>query len=835
MSETYDFQSIEKKWQQRWNDSGLFRAPVSPDPARKFYLLEMFAYPSGDIHMGHFRNYGIGDAVCRWLLMNGKDVLHPFGWDAFGLPAENAAIKRNIHPGEWTRKNIGVSRSTLQAVGMGYDWEREFATCEPDYYHFTQWIFLLLHERGLVYRKNAPVNWCDDCNTVLANEQVQDGRCWRCESEVAKRDLEQWYIKITEYAQRLLDGLDTLPKWPNSTLASQRNWIGRSEGAELRFPVADAPEGCPDVLEVFTTRPDTLWGVTFLAVAPESEFGRWCGAHGPNAADVAAYAADAAKKTEIERMAANREKTGVLSGMHAVHPTTGEKLPVFVADYVLASYGTGYVMAVPAHDERDYAFATARELPIRIGIQNGDGSLALESMDNAYTESGVMVASGPFDGRDSAEAMSDLLAWLEEQGIGKARVTFRLRDWLISRQRYWGCPIPMVHCAACGVVPLSKEQLPVRLPDNVTNWMPEGRSPLADVADFVATTCPKCGGAAERDVDTMDTFIDSAWYHLRFTDAHNAEMPFDRVKAAAWLPLDLYIGGAEHANGHLLYFRFITKVLKDAGYLEVEEPVTRLFHHGMVSDSDGHTMSKSRGNVISPIDNARDFGTDAARIAMFFFAPSADEIKWSEQGVRGAVKLVQRLYGMFCDSAEWLKTLRADVRGGPDASPAGKDARRKAHELLQRLDQAFAGDLALNPAIAGIYELLNVLPAPAAMQSASEADQRCYAESLRLLALAMAPLVPHLAEEVHAMLGGEDSVFRASWPVVDPGALTRDEVEIGVQVRGKMKARITVAADADEATVREVALSHELVQAALEGREIRKVIVVPGRLVNIVV
>jgi leucyl-tRNA synthetase len=840
MSENYDFRTIESKWQRRWNESGLFRAPELPDSDRKFYLLEMFAYPSGDIHLGHFRNYGIGDAVCRWLLMNGRDVLHPFGWDAFGLPAENAAIKRGIHPGEWTRKNIAVSRSTLQAVGMGYDWEREFATCEPDYYHFTQWIFLLLHERGLVTRKNAPVNWCSGCATVLANEQVQDGRCWRCESEVEKRDLEQWYIRITEYAQRLLDGLDTLPHWPRSTVASQRNWIGRSEGAELRFPVADAPEGCPeqcpeDVLEVFTTRPDTLWGVTFLAVAPESAFGRWCAEHGPNAAEVAKYAAEAAKKTEIERLAANREKTGVLSGMHAVHPTTGEKLPVFVADYVLASYGTGYVMAVPAHDERDFAFAKARGLPIRIVIQNEDGSLVLDEMEDAYTPAGPMVASGPFDGRHSEEAMSDLLAWLEEQGIGTAKVTFRLRDWLISRQRYWGCPIPMVHCAACGIVPMPQDQLPVRLPDNVTNWIPEGRSPLADVADFVSTTCPQCGGAAERDVDTMDTFIDSAWYHIRYTDSHNGELPFDPEKANAWMPVDLYIGGAEHANGHLLYFRFITKVLKDAGYLNVEEPVTRLFHHGMVADADGKTMSKSVGNVISPIDNAEKVGTDASRVAMFFFAPSADEIRWSEQGVKGAVKLVQRVYDLYCAGADWLQTFPADVRGDAAGSDEAKEARRKAHELLQRMDHAFAGDLALNPAVAGIYELLNVLPASAAMQEASDADQRCYAESLRVLALAMAPLVPHLAEEVHEMLGGEGSVFQASWPQVDPDALARDEIEIAVQVRGKVKARIRVTADADEETVKAAALAEEIVQKAIDGREIRKVIVVPGRLVNIVV
>ncbi len=608
--------------------------------------------------------------------------------------------------------------------------------------------------------------------------------------------------------------------------------------------MADPPAGCPDVLEVFTTRPDTLWGVTFLAVAPESAMGRWCAEHGPNAAAVAAYAEETKKKTEIERLAANREKTGVLSGVHAVHPTTGEKLPIYVADYVLASYGTGYVMAVPAHDERDFAFAKARDLPIRIVIQNADASLSLETMENAYSPAGTMVASGPFDGRNSKEAMGDLLAWLGDEGIGTAKVTFRLHDWLISRQRYWGCPIPMVHCSACGVVPVPRDQLPIELPQDVQNFIPEGRSPLADVASFVATTCPKCGAAAERDVDTMDTFIDSSWYHLRFTDAHNGDMPFDPEKARQWLPLDLYIGGAEHANGHLLYFRFITKVLRDAGYLEIDEPVVQLFHHGMVADSDGHTMSKSRGNVVSPIDNAREFGIDASRIAMFFFAPSADEIRWSEKGAHGARKLVQRLFALFTECAPFVRAMPFDVKGcdvtggavkgDSGASEAAKEVRRRAHTLLQRFDVAFGGEFALNTGIAGIYELLNAFPTPAVAAAAADADRRCYAESLRVLSLAMAPIAPHLAEEVHVLLGGEGSVFNAAWPQLDESALEQDEIEIAVQVKGKIKARIKVAADTDQATVEAAALADPDVQRAIDGREIRRVIVVPGRLVNVI-
>ncbi len=837
MSDLYDFRTTEAKWQASWNETGLFRAPADPDPSRKFYALEMFAYPSGDIHIGHFRNYGIGDAAVRRLLMQGKDVLHPFGWDAFGLPAENAAIQRDIHPREWTLGNIATGRSTLQAVGLGYDWEREFATCNPDYYHFTQWIFVLLYERGLVYRKNAPVNWCVGCATVLANEQVQDGQCWRCKSVVEKRDLEQWYIRITEYAQRLVDGLDTLPKWPKSTLASQRNWIGRSEGAAITFGVESPAEGCPSELEVFTTRPDTLWGVTFLALSPESDAGRWCAGHGSNATDVAAYAKAAALKTEIERSAANREKTGVDSGLRAVHPCTGETVPVLVADYVLASYGTGYVMGVPAHDERDFQFAKAHDLGIAVVIQNKSGSLDVATMEGAYTESGVMTASGPFDGRPSADAIPQpqVIAWLEEQGTGSGRVTFRLRDWLISRQRYWGCPIPMVHCAACGVVPVPQDQLPVTLPPDVESWIPKGRSPLADVAEFVATTCPKCGGAAERDVDTMDTFIDSSWYHLRYTDAHNGDLPFDPVAAAKWLPVDLYIGGAEHANGHLIYFRFITKVLKDAGFLDVEEPVVRLFHHGMVQDGDGRTMSKSLGNVISPIHLAREFGIDAARLAMFFFAPSREEIRWNEDGAAAARKLVTRLHATFVANRDVIAAFPADVRGDSSGSDEAREARRRAHIMLQRFDDAFDGDLALNPGVAAIYELLNVFPNAEKVAASSEADRRCYAEALRVLALTMAPVAPHLAEEVHEMLGGEGSVFRTSWPAVDPEALVLDTVEIAVQVRGKVKARITVAADADEASVRETALADPAVVAAIGEQPVRRVIVVPGRLVNVVV
>ncbi len=836
MTERYDIHATEAKWQARWGELGLFRAPEPPREGRAAYLLEMFIYPSGDIHLGHFRNYGIGDAVCRWSLMKGRDVLHPFGWDAFGLPAENAAIQKGIHPQDWTKANIAQSRATLQASGLGYDWSREFATCDASYYRFTQWMFLLLHERGLVYRKAAPVNWCEGCNTVLANEQVEQGRCWRCHGEVVKRELEQWYIRITEYAQRLLDGLESLPEWPHSTVTSQRNWIGRSEGAEIDFAVQwpdGRPEGGP--LRVFTTRPDTLWGVTFLTVAPESPFGRLAAANGPNAPEVARYAEAAAKKTEIERTAADREKTGVATGFAAVNPATGERVPIFVSDYVLATYGTGSVMGVPAHDERDFRFAKAKGLPIRVVIVAPGGTSDASLLEDAFTEPGTMIASPPFDGRRSDEAIPEIVAWLEQQGHGRPKVTFRLRDWLISRQRYWGCPIPMIHCRVCGIVPVPKQDLPVLLPPDVTNWLPKGRSPLADVPAFVNVKCPKCEGPAQRDADTMDTFIDSSWYHLRYTDPHNAEAPFDPAKAKQWLPIQLYIGGAEHANGHLIYFRFLTKVLKDAGLVEVEEPVVRMFHHGMVQDADGRTMSKSLGNVTSPIDMIREYGVDATRLAMFFFAPSREEIRWSASGAGGARKLVHRIHDLVTACAPAVQGLTDGMTTIGEPSSRVCEVRRAAHEMLKRFDDAFAGDLAFNTGIAAIYELLNVFPTPEEVAAAPSDERAGYAEALSILVRALAPMAPHLAEELHEVLGGTESVFRAEWPKFDAGALRRDEVEIAIQVNGKIKARVNVPAGGSEDLLRNTAMAVPQVVTALAGRPVRRIVVVPDRLVNVIV
>lgn len=831
-SDRYDFRHLEAAAQARWADLGLFRAAERPDPARKAYLLEMFPYPSGDIHMGHFWNYGLGDAIARWFLMNGRELLHPFGWDAFGLPAENAAIKKGIHPRGWTLGNIATSKATMQRLGLSYDWSREITTCLPDYYRHTQRIFLLLHERGLTYRKDAAVNWCPTCATVLANEQVVEGKCWRCSAEVGKRDLEQWYVRITNYAERLLRGLDGLAEWPPSTVASQRNWIGRSDGAEIDFRVP-TPHG-ERRLTVFTTRPDTLWGVTFVTAAPESEFAAYAAKGGPNAAEVAAYRAAAAKKTEMERTATDREKTGVRSGFDAVHPVTGERVPVFVADYVLATYGTGCVMGVPAHDSRDFLFARRHGLAVKGVVLPPSGAFDPETAEDAYTEAGTLTASPPFDGQDSDEAIPRIIAWLAEEGLGRARTTYRLRDWLISRQRYWGCPIPMVHCGTCGIVPVPERDLPVLLPENVVNWIPKGRSPLSDVPEFIDTKCPKCGGAAKRDADTMDTFIDSSWYFLRYCDPRNAAAPFERAKADAWLPIDLYIGGDEHANGHLLYFRFLTKVLHDAGWLAVDEPVRRMYHNGMVHDAEGRLMSKSKGNAVSPGDVLPEIGIDAARIAMFFFAPSDEDIRWVPSGAGGARKFCQRVHALVHDCAEFVRATAADApREG--ASASAKDVRRAAHEALKRFEEAFAGRLAFNTGIAGVYELLNAFPPPAEAAAAPPADRACYAESVRLLVLMLAPFAPHLCEDLHDALGGTGTVFRQRWPRHDPSALVRDEVEIAVQVNGKIKARVNVPAGAPEERVKEIALAEGAVAAAVAGRPPKRVVVVPGRLVNVIV
>jgi leucyl-tRNA synthetase len=839
--EPYRPHEFESRWQEYWQREGLDRTPEPPRDKR--YVLEMLPYPSGDIHIGHFRNYTIGDVVARFERMRGHDVLHPFGWDAFGLPAENAAITRGIHPGEWTTKNIETSRNTLRQMGLSYDWEREVVTCRADYYKFTQWMFLLLHKRGLAYRARAAVNWCPVDQTVLANEHVVDGCCWRHPGvPVEKRELEQWFFRITEYAQRLLDDLDKLPDWPESTVKMQRSWIGRSEGAEVTFYVPGwaTASGHGEGITVFTTRPDTLWGATFLTLAPEHAMVARV-VTPDQRAEVEAYVTAARRKTDIERSDLTRLKDGVFTGAYAINPVTHDPIPIWVADYVLGGYGTGAIMGVPAHDERDFAFASSYGLPLKVVVQPLDPAtprLDAETMTEAWSGEGTMVDSPPFDGTPAPEGIPQVIAWLAERGIGRAKVQFRLRDWLISRQRYWGCPIPMIHCPQCGIVPVPEEQLPIELPPNVQSFIPTGRSPLEDVAEFINTTCPQCGGPAKRDPDTMDTFVDSSWYMLRYVDANNDREPFSRERAKEWLPIDLYIGGDEHATGHLLYFRFFTKVLFDAGWVPVEEPARRLVHQGMVADAQGETMSKSKGNVVSPgALFARD-GVDVPRLAMLFFAPSDAEILWSEAGIEGTRRFVHRLWEtMVSTIADARFAVVATAGSGIDPnglSSGAREAWRLVHRALERTTQACERDLAFNTAVALYMEWINAVRRVGEPGEWSDADFPSLAAAVRIVAQAIAPLAPHLGEELWQRVGGEGSVFRAGWPQVDAAALRRETVEVPVQVNGKLRSRIYLAPDASKEEMEQAALADDKVRELLAGKPPRRVIVVPGRLVNVV-
>lgn len=822
-----DFKTLDARWQKYWVDSGLYRTPEKTDPDEKFYLLEMYAYPSGDIHIGHFRNYTVGDVMWRYLRSRGKKLLHPFGWDSFGLPAEQAAIKRNIQPGEWTEGNIATGKQTLTRLGISYDWDREVVTSRPDYYHWTQWIFLKLYEKGLTYQDEAAVNWCPECNTVLANEQVTaSGTCWRHETTtVEKRFLKQWYFRITDYAQRLLDSLDDLEKdWPASTVAQQRNWIGRSEGAEINFTVVETGDDLP----IFTTRPDTIYGVTFMAIAPDARLMRTLLDRCPNKQAVEEYTRAAQKKTEIERTAEGTEKDGVDTGLRVRNPFNGKEVPLYVADYVLAGYGCGAVMAVPAHDQRDFEFARKYGIPIVTVIHpEGEDPLDPKAMTEAFTAHGVMHNSDSFDGIPSKEGIGKTARYAESEGFGRAAINFKLRDWLISRQRYWGSPIPMIHCPVCGVVPVPEKDLPVLLPE-VEDFIPKGRSPLEDVPEFMDTSCPSCDQAARRDADTMDTFVCSSWYQFRYTDPHNSEKSWEKEKINQWMPVDLYIGGSEHAMGHLIYFRFITKVLHDLGYVAVDEPAKVLFHHGMVLDEKGDIMSKSKGNVVSPVTLIDEWGVDIPRLAMLFFAPPHKEILWTEKGLVGAKRFLIRY-------ANFVKSL-AGKGNGSETAPAlenvsGNDleAFKRTHRTIRKVTADIEG-LQYNTAIAALMELLNDL-------GGFEAADSQIADWLgATLAQLIGPFAPHLAEELWEAMDRAPSVFEAPWPGWDEAACQENEVTIAVQVKGKLRGTITAAAGVSQDDALGLALADEKVKRHVpdEGT-IKKVIFVPDKIVNIIV
>jgi leucyl-tRNA synthetase len=824
----YDPATIEAKWQQRWAaDPALYAAEPASAGKQKYYVAEMLPYPSGALHMGHVRNYSIGDALARHMWMRGYNVLHPMGWDAFGLPAENAALKNNTPPREWTLNNVAAMKRQMQRLGLSYDWATEITTCLPDYYRWNQWFFLRMYEKGLVYRKKSKVNWCPECATVLANEQVIDGKCWRHEdTQVELRDLEQWFFRITAYAQELLDGLDKLDGWPEKVRTMQRNWIGRSEGTEVDFGV----EGRSEKIRVFTTRVDTIFGATSVQLAPEHPL-------------VTALAAeDAGLKVQVGQLIEEQkrareagdvgaiEKHGVPMGQFAVNPYNGELVPIWVANYVLMDYGTGAIMSVPAHDERDFEFATKYAIPIRRVIAPA-ADPKVEAPELPFTtEDGVLVNSGEFDGLSCAAAQKKLQEAAARKGFGEAKVVFRLKDWGVSRQRYWGTPIPMIHCEHDGLVQVPDDKLPVVLPAQVEITQ-QGGSPLGRVPDFVNVTCPKCGHPAKRETDTMDTFVDSSWYFYRYTDAKNDRQPFDPARAGYWFPIDQYIGGVEHAILHLIYSRFWTRVMRDLGLVTHNEPAKRMFTQGMVI-KDGAKMSKSKGNVVSPDDMVGRYGADATRMYALFAAPPDRDLDWQEDGVAGVSRFLGRVWRLTTKYAQRAKT----GRGQTVASPTGTSLKllRKLHQTTAKITQDFEGRWHFNTCVAAIMELVNEIQAADAQVAAGDVPAPVILELLRTLVLLLAPFAPFLAAELWEELGEESSVLRAPWPKSNAELAREDEIEIPVQINGKLLTVIRVAADTDAKAMEAAARSDERVRARIAGKSTVKVIVVPGKLVNLV-
>ncbi|MFY9139595.1 MAG: leucine--tRNA ligase [Thermacetogeniaceae bacterium] len=824
MDTRYNFRLVEKKWQQRWEESGAFHVTEEPEK-QKYYCLVMFPYPSGKLHMGHVRNYAIGDVLARFFKMQGFNVLHPMGWDAFGLPAENAAIKNRIHPAKWTWDNINSMREQLKSLGLSYDWSREVATCHPDYYRFTQWLFLQLYHNDLAYKKKQAVNWCPSCATVLANEQVVAGCCERCDTEVEKKDLEQWFFRITAYADRLLEDLEKIPGWPEKVKLMQTNWIGRSVGAEVRFTAENGKE-----IKVFTTRPDTIFGVTYMVLAPEHPLVEELIKDKAEAGKVREFVARAKKQSELERTSAEGEKEGIFTGAYAINPLSKEKIPIWVANYVLMEYGTGAVMGVPAHDQRDLEFARKYNLPVKVVIQPLGRDLDAATMDEAYAEPGIMVNSGEFDGMDSEVARLKITEYLKEKGLGEETVNYRLKDWLISRQRYWGAPIPIIYCDRCGIVPVPEKDLPVLLPEDVA-FEPTGESPLRKADSFINTSCPQCGAPARRETDTIDTFVCSSWYFLRYCSPRD-ERPFDPEKVAYWMPVDQYIGGVEHAILHLLYSRFITKVLYDQKLVPVDEPFTNLLTQGMVL-KDGFKMSKSKGNVVSPEEIIENYGADTARLFILFAAPPERDLDWSDQGVEGAYRFINRVWRLVQRVAPEVKEkVEWDVAS---LSSAEKDLRRVIHRTIQRVEDDIKTRFNFNTAVSAIMELTNALYHYLDGTDQEQWHRGVLREGLSSLALLLAPFTPHFAEELWEVLGNKDSVHEQQWPQVDREALKEEEITIVVQINGRVRDHIQVPVGLDNKKLEEAVLSQPKVANLIQGKELVKVICVPNKLVNLVV
>jgi len=836
-STTYNPTEIEPKWRKRWEEEGLFKG--LDEAEERVYVLEMFPYPSGDLHMGHLKNYVIGDLLARLLVTEGKSVLHPMGYDSFGLPAENAAIERGADPREWTLLNVQKYRETIHKLGLSYDWDRELSTCNPDYYRWTQWIFLHLYEQGLAYRKSSNVNWCPSCQTVLANEQVEGGGCYRCETPVTKKKLPQWYFRVTEYAQRLLEDLELLEDWPERVKVMQANWIGRSEGANVEFPllegakekVAEGTDESDPVLEVFTTRTDTLFGATFMVLAPEHRWMTYLLEASPNHETVKDYIEEALRKTEIARTAVDRIQDGVDLGLTALNPATGESIPIWVADYVIESYGGGSVMGVPAHDERDYAFACRYGLEIRKVVEAAEGYDAPE--DDAYVGPGTLVNSGSFDGLSVNDAIEAISLDLKEKGQGGPAVTYRLRDWLISRQRYWGAPIPMIHCETCGIVPVPEDDLPVLLPEGEIDFTPKGKSPLAAVEEWVQVECPCCGGGARRETDTMDTFVDSSWYFIRYCDASNDCKAWEREKVDRWLPVDHYIGGIEHAILHLLYSRFIMKVFYDTGLVGYKEPFKTLFTQGMVLRF-GDKMSKSKNNVVPVGPFIDEWGADTARLTILFAAPPERDFEWTDDGVQGAFRFLNRIHRLC---VEQIEVARAYHKAGhipmDEMSTQAQAVYRKTQQTLKKVRHD-CYEFHFNTAVAAMMELYNEL---SRFQPGSDLDKQVMGHSLGCLIQMLAPFAPHLAEEHWSRFGETESVFRHSWPRPDPAGMEEETVQFVFQVNGKLRGEAEVSADSagDKAAMLEEARRHENVARYLSEGEIVKEIFVPGKLLNLVV
>ena len=822
MERDYNFKKIETKWQKRWEEEDLFH--VTEDPSKpKYYCLEMFPYPSGKLHMGHVRNYSIGDVVARYKTMNGFNVLHPIGFDSFGLPAENAAIKNGAHPAVWTSSNIAEMERQLRTMGLSYDWDREACTYKEEYYRWMQWIFIQFYKKGLAYKKENPVNWCPSCATVLANEQVVEGCCERCGTQVTKKDLSQWYLKITDYADRLLDNLDNMPGWPEKVKTMQRNWIGRSEGTELDFNVVDMDLK----LRVFTTRVDTLFGTTFMVVSPEHPMLGKLIEGMENEEKCKEYCEYVKTLNDIERTSTSKEKTGVFTGRYAVNPVTLKEIPIYISDYVLISYGTGAVMGVPAHDQRDFEFAKKFGLDIVPVVDPGTGDIDWNDLKAAFEAEGTMINSGKYDGMNNKDAIVAIREDLKAIGLGEAVTNYRLRDWLISRQRYWGTPIPMINCPECGWVPEKEENLPVLLPTDVV-FTGKGESPVATSKTFVDCKCPVCGKAAKREVDTMDTFLDSSWYFLRYTDARNDKAPFDYEKANYWMPVDQYIGGVEHAILHLMYARFFTMVLHDMGLVNVEEPFTNLLTQGMVL-KDGSKMSKSVGNVVSPDEIIEKYGADTARLFILFAAPPERELEWSDTGVEGSYKFINRVYRLIAELSE-------DTEGIPPVYNAEtKDDKQLNYILnntIRRVTEDIGNRFNFNTAISAIMELTNEIYRYKELEDVNLGLLRSAAEKLVLL---LSPFTPHVCEELWEALGFVEPVYKAQWPAYDEKALVKDSVEIVVQINGKVKAKLEVPSGLSKEEFEKTCMNEQAVKALTDGKDVVKVIAVPNKLLNIVV